>query len=107
MNLIHRNKLSIQYSLEDALVNAADCANGSVYAAINSGAADVGEDVKIVPVADKGYRVDAVYANAKEIVKAENGYVFAKEYGATEISAKFFLVGDIDNDNKIGKYICI
>lgn len=90
---------------ESAYITAADCINGSVYAAINSGAAKVGDDVKIVPVADDGYRVDTVYTNvsgeATEITKTESGYVFAKEYGATEISATFFMIGDIYKDGKV------
>lgn len=86
-------------------ITSADCTNGSVYAAINSGAAKVGDDVKIVPVADDGYRVDTVYTNVNdetaEIAKTENGYVFKKAYGATEISATFFMIGDIYKDGKV------
>ncbi|MBQ8532402.1 MAG: dockerin type I repeat-containing protein, partial [Clostridia bacterium] len=99
------NNLSVKEDIADTLISAADCTNGSVYAAINSGAAKVGDDVKIVPVADDGYRVDTVYTNvndeATEITKTESGYVFAKEYGATEISATFFMIGDIYKDGKV------
>jgi len=96
---------NIYIGIEDSLVTVADCKNGFVYAGINSGAAGVGDDVAIVPVANDGYRVDTAYASVNgekaEVAEGENGYVFAKKYGATEISATFFLVGDTDNNDKV------
>lgn len=92
--------LSVKTPLKDSLVTATDCTNGSVYAGINSGAAKVGDDVKVIGVGDKGYRIDEAFVNGKAIAEGENGYVFKKECGAAEISATFFLVGDLDKDGK-------
>ena len=97
--------ITVKAPAEDSVITTADCTNGSVYAGINSGAAAVGDSVKIVPVANAGYRVDTAYASVNgekaEVAEGESGYVFAKKYGATEISATFFLVGDIDSNDKV------
>lgn len=93
------------YDLADTVITAADCENGSVYAAVNSGAAAVGDTVKIVPVAADGYSVSKVYATVggekTEIAKGEDGYEFTKQYGATEISAEFVLKNDLDGDGNV------
>ncbi len=95
------NYPEVSYNIEDALITAADCENGSVYAAINSGAAAVGDTVKIAHVANEGYRIDTAFANGNEVAETEDGFTFVKEYGKTEISATFFLVGDIAKDGKV------
>ncbi len=94
----------VKLDVADALITVADTVNGDVYVTGNSGAAKVGDTVKVVPVIDE-YPLEAVYTSVaggekQEVVLGENGYTFTKQSGATEVSAVFksFKFGDIDND---------
>ncbi|MBE6727326.1 MAG: hypothetical protein E7562_01620 [Ruminococcaceae bacterium] len=97
--------LSVRAPYENGMLTAAECVNGSVYAAVNSGAAKVGDTVKIVPVANNGYVALSVYTTVNgvktEVAEGENGFVFTKVYGATEISAIFALLGDLDGNDDL------
>lgn len=90
------------------IITAADCENGFVYAATNSGAANVGDTVTIVPKAADGYAVNEVSYTVngeKTVVEAVDGvYAFSKVYGATEIAATFKeagVAGDLSGDGKL------
>ena len=102
------NNISVKAPIENAVVTAADCENGFVYAATNSGSANIGDTVTIVPKAADGYEVDTVSytVNGKTttVEAVEGVYSFAKSFGATEISATFKeaeITGDIDGDGKV------
>ena len=99
------NNLSVKEDIADTLISAADCVNGSVHAATNAGGTASGDEVKIVTIPAEGYCVHDVYTTVNgvntDIEKSENGFVFAKKGGATEISATFFKFGDIDEDGNV------
>ena len=96
---------SVTCAPEESLITVAESEHGFVYAAINSGAASVGEQVKVIPVAEEGYTVWSVKSTvegvAVDIPFTEAGYVFEKIHGATAISAVFSIWGDLDNDGQI------
>lgn len=94
---------SVKYDISESLITAADCENGFVYAAVNSGAAGIGDTVKIVPVPAAGYQTARVYytvgGERVEVEASDGGYLFEKVYGATAISAEFSRKGDLNGDN--------
>ena len=98
------NYPKVKLDVADALITVADTVNGDVYVTGNSGAAKVGDTVKLVPVIDE-YPLEAVYTSVaggekQEVALGASGYTFTKQFGATEVSAVFksFKFGDIDND---------
>ena len=98
--------LSVKAPYENAKITAAPAQNGTVFAAVNSGAAGVGDTVKIMAVAKAGYVALAAYTTVNgvktEIAETADGFVFTKTYGATEISADFAMRGDLDRNDELG-----
>lgn len=95
-------------NIEDALVVHGECENGFVYAALNSGAANVGDTVKLVAVpANEGEIVDEAYYcigdKKYDIPYSREGYIFSKQFGKTVIYASFgtFDPGDLDKNGTV------
>lgn len=87
--------------LDNELINVAENENGQVYTTVNSGAAKQGATVKVETKANEGYRLDTVSLDSEVMTETENGYVFIKTNEAANIAADFFLVGDIDDTDKV------
>lgn len=95
-------------NIEDALVVQGECENGFVYAALNSGAANIGDTVKLVAVpANEGEIVAEAYYcigdKKYDIPYSREGYIFSKQFGKTVIYASFgrFAPGDLDKNGTV------
>lgn len=95
-------------NIEDALVVQGECENGFVYAALNSGAANIGDTVKLVAVpANEGEIVGEAYYcigdKKYDIPYSREGYIFSKQFGKTVIYASFgtFDPGDLDKNGTV------
>lgn len=95
-------------NIEDALVVQGECKNGFVYTALNSGAANIGDTVKLVAVpANEGEIVGEAYYcigdKKYDIPYSREGYIFSKQSGKTVIYASFgsFSPGDLDKNGTV------
>ena len=98
----------IEYDIEDALVVHGECENGFVYTALNSGAANIGDTVKLVAVpANEGEIVGEAYYyigdKKYDIPYSREGYIFSKQFGKSVIYASFgrFAPGDLDKNGTV------
>lgn len=91
--------------ISDKIITTEYNRNGLAYTTLCGGAAETGSLIKVIPLANEGSRLSAIFITAdgktQELLPVNGEYKFTKTDKATHISAVFKIIGDLNGDESI------